>query len=481
MIELGQWLPDQPALNSPGVTVAKNAQPAARGYKPFPALSALSQAATERLTNIAATKTAGGTVTIYAGGLSKLWKFTKSTGALSDVSKSGGYATASTDRFYFTTFGDRLIACNNADAIQSISITSGGNFADLVAGLSSKFITTVRDFVVSANVTESGTTTPYRVRWSAINDATSWTVGTNQADYQDIADAGAVTGLCGGEFGVVFLERAIVRMQYVGSPLVFQFDRVETARGCEYPGSVVQLGATCFYIASDGFYAFDGNASRPIGSERVNRWFFENSNAAYRDRITAAVDPLNQIVTWSFPSAQSGGTPDRLIIYNYAIDKWSYAEVTNDFVGALFNASYTLDDLDSISGSLDALGVSLDSSSLKLGKFVFGGGVDNKIGTFTGSSLEATIETGEANLVDGGQALVTQVTPHTTGGTVTVQVGERARQQDSVSYGAAASLNAAGFCPVRSANKFHRVRLNLTGEWTQAYGVDFAASRTGRR
>jgi hypothetical protein len=34
---------------------------------------------------------------------------------------------------------------------------------------------------------------------------------------------------------------------------------------------------------------------------------------------------------------------------------------------------------------------------------------------------------------------------------------------------------------VRSANKFHRVRLNLTGEWTQAYGVDFAASRTGRR
>lgn len=481
MIELGQWLPDQPALNSAGVTVAKNVQPAARGYKPFPALSAISQAATERLTNIAATKTAGGTVTIYAGGLSKLWKFTKSTGALSDVSKSGGYATASTDRFYFTTFGDRLIACNNADAIQSISITSGGNFADLVAGLSSKFITTVRDFVVSANVTESATTTPYRVRWSAINDATSWTVGTNQADYQDIADAGAITGLCGGEFGVVFLERAIVRMQYVGSPLVFQFDRVETARGCEYPGSVVQLGSACFYIASDGFYVFDGNASRPIGSERVNRWFFDNSNAAYRDRITAAVDPLNQIVAWSFPSAQSGGTPDRLIVYNYALDKWAYAEITNDFVAALFNASYTLDDLDSISTSLDALGVSLDSSSLKLGKFVFGGGVSNKLGTFTGSSLEATIETGEANLVDGGHALVTQVTPHTAGGTVTVQVGERARQQDSVSYGSASSLNAAGFCPVRSANKFHRVRLNLTGEWTQAYGVDFAASRTGKR
>lgn len=481
MIELGQWLPDQPALNSSGVTLARNVLPAARGYKPFPALSALSSAATERLTNIAATKTASGTVTIYAGGLSKIWKFTKSTGALSDVSKSGGYATASTDRFYFATFGDRLIAVNNADAMQFVSISGGGNFADLVAGLGGKFITTVRDFVVIGAAIESGTQTPFRVRWSAINDATSWTVGTNQADFQDIADAGAITGICGGEFGVVFLERAIVRMQYVGSPLVFQFDRVETARGCEYPGSVVQLGAACFYISSDGFYVFDGSGSRPIGSERVNRWFFDNSNAAYRDRITAAVDPLSQIVTWSFPSAQSGGTPDRLIIYNYALDKWSFAEVTNDFVAPLFNASYTLDDLDSISGSLDALGVSLDSQSLKLGKFVFGGGVDNKIGTFTGASLAATIETGEANLVNGGHALVSQVTPHTTGGTVTVQVGERARQQDAVTWGSASALNAAGFCPVRSANKFHRVRLNLSGEWSQAYAVDYAASRTGRR
>lgn len=481
MIELGQWLPDQPALDSAGVTVAKNVLPAARGYKPFPALSSISSAASERLTNIAAVKTAGGVVTIYAAGLSKLFRFVKSTGALTDVSKAGGYTTAATDRFYFATFGDRLIACNNANPLQSVSISGGGNFADLVSGLGAKFITTVRDFVVVGSAIESGTTTPYRVRWSAINDATSWTVGTNQSDFQDIADAGAITGLAGGEFGVVFLERAIVRMQYVGSPLVFQFDRVETARGCEYPGSVVQIGSACFYIASDGFYVFDGNASRPIGSERVNRWFFDNSNAAYRDRITAAVDPLNQIVTWSFPSAQSGGGPDRVIVYNFAIDKWAYAEVTNDFVAPLFNASYSLDDLDSISGSLDALGVSLDSSSLKIGKFVFGGGVANKIGTFTGAPLAATIETAEANLVDGGHALVTQVTPHTTGGTVTAQIGDRARQQDGVNWGSASALNAAGFCPVRSANKYHRARLNLSGEWAQAQGLDISVSRMGRR
>lgn len=481
MIELGQWVPDQPALGNPGVVEAKNVLPAARGYRPFPALSSLSSAASERLTNIAAVKSSSGTVTIFVGGLTKLYKFVKSTSALSDVSKAGGYTTASTDRFYFAVFGNRLIACNGANTLQSYDINGGSAFADLVANIAPKFVTVVRDFVVVANMNEGGTVTPHRTRWSAINDATGWTNGTNQADYQDIADAGAITGLAGGEFGVVFLERAIARMQYVGSPLIFQFDRVETSRGCEYPGSLVQLGATCFFVAADGFYAFDGGAARPIGSERVNRWFFDNSNPAYRDRISAAVDPLNQVVVWSFPSSQSSGSPDRLIIYNYAIDKWAYAAVDNDFVAPLFNASYTLEDLDAISGSLDALGVSLDSSALRSGRFVFGGGLSNKIGTFTGSALSATIETGEANLVEGGHALVTQVTPHTTGGTVTVQVGERARQQDSVSWGAASSVNAAGFCPVRSANRYHRVRLNLSGEWSYAQAIDFSASRMGKR
>ena len=33
MIPLGEWLPDQPALNNPGATVAKNVTPAARGYR----------------------------------------------------------------------------------------------------------------------------------------------------------------------------------------------------------------------------------------------------------------------------------------------------------------------------------------------------------------------------------------------------------------------------------------------------------------
>ena len=33
MIDFGEWLPDQPELNSKGLTVATNVIPAARGYR----------------------------------------------------------------------------------------------------------------------------------------------------------------------------------------------------------------------------------------------------------------------------------------------------------------------------------------------------------------------------------------------------------------------------------------------------------------
>ena len=112
------------------------------------------------------------------------------------------------------------------------------------------------------------------------------------------------------------MEKGIVRAQYVGSPLVFEFDKVQLQRGCKISGSVVSLGRNVFYLSDDGFYVFDGNSSRPIGAEKINKYFlsrFQSNNSA---RMSAVVDPLRQIVVWSYASVDSGdGTPDELIIY----------------------------------------------------------------------------------------------------------------------------------------------------------------------
>ena len=334
-------------------------------------------------------------------------------------------------------------------------------------------------------VTYGATTYPRRIRWSGIDDATAWTVGTSQADVQDISDLGNVTGVVGGEYGTVLCERGIVRMSYVGSPLIFQFDKVETSRGCPYPGSVCAVGPFVFYLAQDGFYLFDGNSSKAIGSEKVDRSFFAEFNKADADRLTSAVDPRNKLVMWSYPTGGSS-TPSKLIVYNYAIDRWSTVEQTNDMIGSFFSPSYTLEDIDNVNASLDALGSSLDDPVWVGGEYFFGGGNNNKITTFSGSNLTATIETGEFEFTPGRASLLTQVQPYldrqaaATAPTVTAQVASRARPFDAQTYGSAVSVNSDNFIPLRSSGRLHQVKFSAS-DFGTFQGYDAVVQQRGLR
>ena len=141
---------------------------------------------------------------------------------------ASGYTTASRERFRFTQFGDVVITTNNAQRLQSWTLGTSTAFHNLSDDAPiAKFITVVRDFVVCANIKESGTQQQYRVQWSGLNDETTWTSSqVTQSDYQDLPDGGQIVGIRGGEFGVIFLERAIYRMTYIGTPFVL--DRKST-------------------------------------------------------------------------------------------------------------------------------------------------------------------------------------------------------------------------------------------------------------
>ena len=487
MIAFGEWLPDQSDLGNSGVTVAKNVIPAARGYKPFYGLSEVSQAATARIRGIYATKDTNSSVLIFAGDEGKLYKMNNGTFALADVSDTGGYTLSGDDHWKFVRFGNDVIAAGgDSDALQKFTVGTSSAFSAISGAPAAKYLAVVRDFVVTANVTYSSTTHRSRVRWSQINDANSWTVGTAQADVQDIADAGHITGLVGGEFGVVLLEKAIARMQYVGSPLIFTFEKVETGHGCNYPNSVASLGPTqVFYLADDGFFFFNGNQSVPIGAEKVDNFFFDDVNFQFIDRLSCTIDPETQTVMWSYPSRESTGEPDKILIYNYAVQRWSVVHLEHEFIGSSMTPNIGLESLDTLSSSIDDLTTSLDSRLYAGGFFQLSASKDKKLHTLTGQPLDATIETQEFEVAPMKKSLLRGVTPYVTSKdvlpTITVQVSSRDRQVDQVVYGSTVSLNDDNNCPVRSNGRYHRVRVNASGTWRYALGVDVDAVALGKR
>lgn len=466
---LGEWLPDQPGLTG-ALTEAKNVVPVLSGYGQLPSAQVFSNAASENLLTTVAGKF-GDTVQLFAGSATKLFKFDPNDLDLDDVSKSGGYT--SVNDWNFTQFGKILIAANGVGKMQAWEIGVSTAWADLSASAPiARFVTVVRDFVVAAR----NTSNPNRIFWSDINDETNWVSGTtSQSDFQDIPDGGNVQGVTGGEFGLVFLEKAIYRMSYVGSPLFFQFDAISRSQGCYEPNSIVQQGSRTFFLSDDGFYMCDGQSVVPIGAEKVDRWFFDDVDEGNIDRMSTAIDPERHLVAWCYPNANAGQT---MLVYNWQTGKWSYGVTTVDYISNAITVGTTLEQLN-IYSTLEGIPASLDSRLWAGGKPLFAGVRDAQIVLFGGAPMAPELITGD--IEEGLQSIVKMAMPQIDGGSADVAVSSRFRLDQGITFGSDVSADAENRVSLRSVGRYHRLRIKPTGDWKTIMALDIDVQPVGGR
>lgn len=475
-LTFGEWMPDQPSVSG-ALTDAKNVVSQAIGYGPFPSPVTFSSSnAAEDLTSLYAAKQPNGDTALFAAGLTKIYTVS-GVGAITQVKT--GMTTANADRVRFTQFGKTVITTNNAEKLQAWTLGTSTSFADLSATAPiAKYITVVRDFVVVANTYESAAQQQYRVRWSAINNETDWTEDVNtQSDYQDIPDGGQIVGIRGGEFGLVFLERAIHRMTYVGTPFIFQFDNISRGKGCMVSGSIAQYQGITFFLSDDGFYMCDGQNVTPIGSEKVDRYFIENASDSDYGTMSAAVDPIRKLVIWNYKTVNGNRN---VLIYNFKTQKWTYGDAGTDYLSEASTSSVTLEQLDSISGSIDALTTSLDSRLYVGGKYFLGGTLGTRVMSFTGTNQTAVISTGDLDI--GANSVVTLARPIVDNGSATVAISSRTLLNQGVSFNTAVAASSENRVPLRSAGRYHRLKVTPTGDnWTNAVSVDVDVTPQGVR
>jgi hypothetical protein len=195
-IIFGEWLPDQPGVTG-ALSDAVNCYPVTNGYAPVLSEADYSEAAAADLIVSFAGKSAG-TVSLFGGSSSNLYKFTPGTRAMAALTTTG-YGTV--EFWDSVQYGDKMIMASGSSKLQQYTLNSSTYATDLAAAApEAKYVTVVKDFVVAANVTGEEN----KVYWSDINDETDWTPGlASQSDSQVIPDGGDITGLAGGEFGLV--------------------------------------------------------------------------------------------------------------------------------------------------------------------------------------------------------------------------------------------------------------------------------------
>jgi len=480
-LKFGEWLPDLPALDNPGATIAENVIPHLDSYRQMRELAATSSALTAYCRGAAAYSDKDGNSEIYAGDATKLYRIASETWA----DKSGAtYTTGAEDYWRFVKWGEAVIATNYADAIQTKAFGAGTNFAALGGSPpKARHIGTVRSFIVLGDLND-GTHYPSKIAWSGQNLETSW--GSNpatQADSQLLAgDGGAVMAVTSGDIGVIVQERSIWEMRYEGPPTVFRFD--ETAPGIGTPAarSVVRYGATIFFLGNDGFYRYDiGKGPQRIGDKKVDNWFFDRADKELYYRMVGAIDIVNAKVVWSYSAG--AGTPAELIIYDWTTGRWSYAMQEAELIFAGRSPGTTLEGLDSISASIDALEITLDSPQWAGGALaLWGFDTAHKSGTFTGTPLTARLETTELASPDGSTIFTNGARSLVDGsGAVTLYAGSRDLLTNTYAYNAGVGQNAIGEHNFRLAARYMRFRTDITGGFDHAIGVRVAQKLSGVR
>ena len=432
------------------------------------------------------------TVTRSAVGRNNLTNVSTDTTRLTTTNFVGGtpLTGGDTDFVTFTQFGNYVIASNGVDAPQYYLMGTSTAFNNLSAiatdGTPPLFRVSgvIRDFLVTGNI--SGATN--RIQWSGINDISTWTEGAKSADFQDLPGSGGrVVAVTSGEVGYVFRQNQIIRIDFVGGATVFRLSVISPNRGAVYGKTVCQDNRRVFFYADDGFFQIDGDNIIAIGAEKVNRFFDADLNKAYTDRIVATVDPFNQLALWLYPSVantnNTTGICDRILIYNYATQKWSIAEVNASQIFSQFVGAYTVELMDIISTNLDNINIALDTDFWNGGQLYLGA-IDNnyKAAIFAGNDLEAEIETRELEIFPNSRSNITGIRP-IVDATATVTIKTRERLADTEAESTSSTMTNSGLNPVRKSGRYIRANVKIASgtNWNHAQGIDIIASRAGYR
>lgn len=481
LVPFQSWMPDSADFNTESSADALNVIPSAYGFRPFPGFSPIAAALTARAQGAASFRSLSGTIFNFCGDATKLYKLASDGLTWSDVSRTvgGAYTITADSKWSFSQYGDYIIAVNGIDVPQVYQLGVSTNFAALGGSPPTGFFTgTIREFGVIAKTATANS----RVTWSAIGNVANWTPSaTTLSDYQDLPDGGTIMGFVGGEFGIVFQERAITRMSFEGPPLAFRFDKISNLLGCRAEGSIAAFENFAFFLGDDGAYMIRGGAEiAPIGAEKVDRWIEANLDASYLHRVTSAIDPVNKLYLLSIPTKSTGvGTPDTILIYHWPTSQWSHASFLHEMIYSASNQStYTIDGMDAVSATIDGLPFPMDSRFWAgSGRLLLSGfGTSHQQGFFSGANLEATIDTGDTQLNPGGRAMLRGMRPMVEGDGVTssITVGFRDHLYEAVEYTDPKAINAYGYCTTRVNARYHRARLIIpaASNWYFARGVD---------
>lgn len=478
-IPFADFSPDVTSLGTDTVQNVRGALPKADGWGPFPDAVEYGGALPAPCAGYFYARKSDGTIAVFAGTVGRLYRFNNTSLAWDDVSKNGtDYPNLSGSAFWqFVKFNDLVIAVQVNTAPQVFNLASDTEFSDLGGNPpAAGFVSIVNRFLVLTGLLSN----PTRIQWSDLDGPTTWTAGVRLSDFQDLPDLGATYTVAGGDaYGVVFQDEGVRSLVYApGSAVTFQITKLSSQDAIYGPYSVINTGDKIFFCSTQGFKVITAGASpQPIGKERVDGYFFKNVDSGNSGILVGAYDPQSTRVFWAYKSMAGtvSGQFNTLLCFDWALGKngrWSVIPLAGRYLVPIAKPGLTLEGMDAIDPNLDTFPYSFDLVPKAYAVQLTAMTPNNKLGVFTGSNIEAVLETPEQD-ADGQTVFINYIQPLTDCAAAMVSIGKRMSPNAAVTYTAETTLDDQGYAPQLIETRFARanVRMPAGSTWTYARGV----------
>jgi hypothetical protein len=486
VISFAEFAPDRSDFDPSVTDNVLNVVPGQTGYQPFPDKASISNALASAPRGAFLARTSAGVYQTFAFTETDAYIYNGTTRVWDEISKPAStYSVPAEGSWSVLQFGDYVVATNGSDPVQYYNLATPTTFLDLPGSPPRGVVAAVvGDFLAFGNTNSYGLRS---VAWSGINNAEFWTPGNRGSDYQVFPEGGEVLGIAGFEGGAVVFQDNVIREMSVNlsSPFIFNFRKTDETRTIVAPRSIVRAGGGIFFLTLEGFFRY-GQPSVPIGNERVDRFFQSDADFSFLWQTQGAADPVNKVVYWRYKSVNGGSstTTDRVLIYNYLLDKWSLANVELSWIFPSTTPGETLESLDALGFTLDTFPTPFDSRTFAGGTPLIGGfDADYKLVFFNGSPLEAVLQTGDQGLAFPRRAFVNGFRPVTDAGDTFGRVAVKDRHGGNRVWGGETAVQTTGLIPARASGRLHRfeVRIPAGTEWTHIHGVEPQATPGGNR
>ena len=168
-----------------------------------------------------------------------------------------------------------------------------------------------------------GVLDPMVVRFSSQESFTVWNTSsvTTAGELRVGSGSEIIAAIQTKQQVVIFTDRSVSAMQYIGAPFTFGLTEVATNVSIVSQNSPVALGDHVYWMGNESFYRYDGNVqSLPCP---VKEYVFSNINQEQQSKIVGASNSKFNEIWWFYPSGSSE-VNDSYVVYNYVENTWYY-------------------------------------------------------------------------------------------------------------------------------------------------------------